>query len=112
MESNKVNIKKVRRVFFALGLLGISRGKQNPLTVSEMFEVCVLPICLYGCENRLLTDSLLQLLENVQAKMGKRLLDLPKHHANLCPLVALGWPSIALTHPQEKAELLSSTYAS
>ena len=28
--------------------------------------------------------------------MGKKILGIPKHHANLCPLVALGWPSMRL----------------
>ena len=65
-ESIESNIKKACR---ALGSLGISHGKQNPLTASEIFEVCVLPVCLYGCENWLLTDPLLQLLE---AEMGKK----------------------------------------
>ena len=28
--------------------------------------------------------------------MGKKILGIPKHHANLCPLIALGWPSMRL----------------
>lgn len=54
---------KESNAFFSLQALGISRGKQNSLTASEAFEVCVLPICLYGAENRLLTDPLVDLLE-------------------------------------------------
>ena len=39
------NINKARRAFFGLGSLGIFHGKQNPLTSSEVFEVCVLSVC-------------------------------------------------------------------
>ena len=74
------NINKARRAFFGLGSLGIFHGKQNPLTSSEVFEVCVLSVCLYGCENWLLTEPLLLTLEAFQAEIGKRILNLPKHH--------------------------------
>ena len=85
------NINKARRAFFGLGSLGIFHGKQNPLTSSEVFEVCVLSVCLYGCENWLLTEPLLLTLE---AEIGKRILNLPKHHSNLIPLIALRWPTM------------------
>ena len=95
-ESIEFNISKARRAFFAQGSLGIYQGKQNPLTASEVFETCVLPVCLYGCENWLLTDPLLALLEDFQSEIGKRILNLPRHHANLCPLIGLQWPSMRL----------------
>ena len=88
------NINKARRAFFGLGSLGIFHGKQNPLTSSEVFEVCVLSVCLYGCENWLLTEPLLLTLEAFQAEIGKRILNLPKHHSNLIPLIALRWPTM------------------
>ena len=50
--------------------------------------------CLYGSENWLLTDPLLHILEAFQAEIRKRILCLPKLHSNLCPLVALKWPSM------------------
>ena len=74
-------------------MLWFSHGKQNPLIASE---VCVLPICLYGCEYWLLTNPLLALLKNFQAEMGRKLLNLPNHCAYLCPLVAFRWPSMRL----------------
>ena len=91
-----------------MGSLGISRGKQNPLTASELFEMCVLPICLYGCENWLLTDSLLQLLENFQAEMEKDARSPQTSLSTGC----FGMAIDALIHPQEKAELLGTIYAS
>ena len=45
------NINKARRAFFAMGSHGIYHGKQNPLTSSEIYNACILPVCLYGCEN-------------------------------------------------------------
>ena len=53
-------------------------------------------MCLYGCENWLLTDPLLALLEDFQSEIGKRILNLPRHHVNLCPLIGLQWPSMRL----------------
>ena len=92
-ESIAYNISKARRSFFASG---ISKRKLNPLCSKEVFEVCSLPICLYGCENWLLTDQLLKPLEDFQAEVGKKILNLPKHHANVSVLVALGWPTMRL----------------
>ena len=88
------NIHKARRAFFATGALGTTKGKLNPLSSSEIVAACVLPVCLYGCENWLLTDPLLQLLENFQAEIGKRILKLPKWQANISVLVALGWSTM------------------
>ena len=88
------NIHKARRAFFATGALGTTKGKLNPLSSSEIVTACVLPVCLYRCENWLLTDPLLQLLESFQAEIGKRILKLPKWQANISVLVALGWPTM------------------
>ena len=60
------NINKARRAFFAIGSHGIYHGKQNPLTSSEIYNACILPVCLYGCENWLLTDPLLTVLSKLK----------------------------------------------
>ena len=99
------NIAKARRAFFALSTKGI-HGKLNPLTSKEMFETCVLPVCLYGAENWILTQNLIKLLEDFQAEIGKRILNIPKHHSNLIPLVALHWPSMRLRILQQKLSFL------
>ena len=67
-ESIAYNISKARRSFFASG---VSKHKLNPLSSKEVFEVCSLSICLYGCENWLLTDQLLKPLEDFQAEVAK-----------------------------------------
>jgi hypothetical protein len=93
-QSITLNINKACRAFFALGSLGIARGNQNPLTADEVFEACTIPICLYGSENWLLTESLLKLLKDFQAEVGKKILRLPKCHTKLSTLIALGWPTM------------------
>ena len=96
VESIANNLDKARRAFFAQQSNGIAHGKQNPLTASEQFQVCVLPVCLYGAENWLLTEPMMIKLEQFQAKFGKKILNIPRHHSNLVPLVALDWPTMRL----------------
>ena len=55
----------------------------------------VIPILLYGCENWILTDPLLDHLEAFQAEMGRRTLKLSKFHSALSTRLALRWPSLA-----------------
>ena len=105
-QSILLNIKKARKAFFALGSLGVYQGKQSPLTSKEVYEVCIVPICLYGSENWLLTDQLLVPLESFQSELGKRILNLPKYHANQCPLIALRWPSMRLRILKRKIRFL------
>ena len=59
-------IKKARRAFFAFGAMGGFQGKLNPISTRCIFETCVVPVLLYGCENWILTDSLLHKLEMFQ----------------------------------------------
>ena len=69
----------INKALFGLGSLRIYHGKQNPLTSSEVVQVHLMPVCLYGSENWLLTGPLLHMLEAFQAEIGKRILNLPKH---------------------------------
>ena len=41
---------KARRAFFSLGSTGVFHSKLNPLSASSIFETCIIPILLYGCE--------------------------------------------------------------
>ena len=68
----------------------------SPLIVSESFEVCVLPACLYGCENWILTALLLETLQHFQAEIAKRILMLPPYHSNLGAHAVISWPSMKL----------------
>ena len=44
------NIGKARKAFFALGNIGAFHGNLNPLSGRSIFETCIMPILLYGCE--------------------------------------------------------------
>ena len=82
---------------------GIAYGKQNPLTSSELYTVCVLPVCLYGSESWVLTEMMIDTIEHFQGDLWKKILNIPKHHSNLIPLVALRWPTMRLRILLQKA---------
>ena len=88
------NIAKARRAYFALGSIGAFQGQLNPLSGRSLFSTFVTPILLYGCENWILSESLLVKLEKFQAEIGRRILCLSKHHADLSTLLGLHWPRI------------------
>ena len=90
------NLAKARRAFFAHHANGIAYGKQNPLTSSELYTVCILPVCLYGFESWVLTETMIDTIENFQGDLGKKILNIPKHHSNLIPLVALRSPTMRI----------------
>ena len=102
-----MNIKKVRKAFFALGSMGIHQGMLNPLTCTEIYEACVVSVCLYGSENWILTEPLLEPLEKFQAEIGKRILNLPKQLSNLTSLITMRWPSMQLRVLKRKLKFLT-----
>ena len=63
-------IKKARRAFFAFGAMGAFHGRLNPLSGRSIYEACVVPVLLFGCENWVLTDSMLHELESFQGEIG------------------------------------------
>ena len=56
--------------------IGAYQGALNPLSERSLFSTFVLPILLYGCENWVLTKSLLSTLEKFQVEIGRRILRL------------------------------------
>ena len=48
-----------------------------------------MPVLLYGCENWILTDGLMEKLEKFQAELAKRILKWPKHFSNTAAIAAL-----------------------
>ena len=72
----KENISKARKAFFAFGKLDAFEGKLNPLSSSSIYMTCVLSVLLYGCETWILDKSMLSLLENFPAEIGRRILKL------------------------------------
>ena len=90
------NISKARKAYFALGSFGIHSNDLSPLIASEIFEVCVLPVCLYGCENWIFAAPLLEPLERFQVEIVKKTLMLPPYHSNLGASAVISWPSMKL----------------
>ena len=89
----------------------------NPLSSKTIIEACVLPVCLSGCTNWILTDNLLKLLERLQAEVGRRVLNLSRFHNKLSPLIGLTWPTMRARILSQKlffflAHLLDTTYTS
>ena len=97
------NLAKARRAVFEQQANGIAYGKQNPLTSRQLYSVCVHPVCLYSSESWLLRESTLATLEKFQGDHGKKILNIPKHHSNLIPLVALKWPTMRLCRKNTQA---------
>ena len=100
-------IKKARRAFFAFGAIGTFHGQLNPISARSIYEVCVLPVLLFGCENWILSDSTLHLLESFQGEIGRRILRLSKHHSTLSTRLALKLPSVTVRVFIRKLSLLS-----
>ena len=73
--------------------MGAFQGELNPLNSRSIYLTCILPILLYGCENWILNDSLLDRLDRIQAWAGKRMLGLTKSHNNTVVPIALDLPS-------------------
>ena len=57
-DSVKININKARRAFFGLGSIGVFHGKLNSLSGSSIFDTCIVPILLFGCETWILDSSI------------------------------------------------------
>lgn len=87
-------VKKARRAFFAYGGLGAFQGQLNPPVGKAIFEACAIPVLLFGCENWVLTEALLELLEGFQGETRKRILKLSKSHSTFAARIALKLPSI------------------
>ena len=81
-------IAKSRRAFF-MHRSQVFEGNLNPLSGRSLFEVCVVPILLCGCENWQLTSTLVCQLESFQGEIGRRILKLTQYHSTFSSRVAL-----------------------
>jgi hypothetical protein len=88
-------IAKSRRAFF-MHRSQAFEGNLNTLSGRSLFEVCVVPILLYGCENWHLTSTLICQLESFQGEIGRRILKLTPYHSTYSSRTALRWPSVAV----------------
>ena len=70
------------------------QGDISPLSSRSVLECCVMPILMYGSENWILTERLMDKLEAFQGELVKRLLKWPKHHSNTAAITALEMPTM------------------
>ena len=75
-KSIEEGIAKARRAFFAYGALRAFGGKLNPLSGKAIYETCVVPVLLYGCESWVLSDTSTTILESFQGEIDRRILRL------------------------------------
>ena len=84
------NVLKARKSFFAYGSMGLFKGDLSPLSGRSMVETCILPILLYGIENRCLTQNSIQMLDSFLGELSKRLLRLPRWYSNTPASIVVG----------------------
>ncbi len=88
------NIVKARRTFFHYGSIGVFQGEISPVSSRSILETCVMPILLYGSENWIMTEGLVDRLEAFQGELAKRVLKWPKHHYNTAAITTLVLPTM------------------
>ncbi len=59
-----------------------------------MSVLLFLHVLLYGCKSWILSNTLTTSLEKLQSEIGRRILGLSNHHADLAPIIELHLPSI------------------
>ena len=84
-KSVEANNDKERKVFFAAGTIGAYQGTLNPLICSTLVLFSM------GLKIGSSQANHCKKLEVFQCQMGKRILRIPKHYANLLPRVVLQW---------------------
>ena len=89
-----------------LGALGAFEGNLNPLTGRAIYEPCGIPILLYGCNNRILTETNIASLESFQNEICRRVLKLSKFYSLLATQLALQYQSITSCLLFQKLSLL------
>ena len=95
LRSVQENITKARKAFFAFGKIEAFQGHLNPLSAISIFESCIIPILLYGCDTWLLDSSTILLLDQFQNEIGRRILKLPKNTSAKVVRICLNFPSMA-----------------
>ena len=84
-------ISKGRRAFNSVAGIGIRKGGITMATSNIIFWTIVVPTTLYGCEMWIMDDPVLELIENFQNYIGKRIQRLHPNTPNICSYYGLGW---------------------
>ena len=92
----------------------------NPLSVCEITDTCVFPVCHYGCENWILMAPLFKIVED---KIGQTVLHLPQqpvrpphsemgHHASNVPPSVITCALIVMSTSHLQARMHLKTISS
>ena len=89
----EANIQKARRPFLNFGSIGTF---QEILVTRLVVETCVVPVLIYGCENWILTERILEHLELVQCIHGTMCDYIQTYIQTLLASNTLMWGSLSL----------------
>ena len=85
-------IVKGRRAFNSISGIGIRKGGITMATCNLIFWSVVVPTTLnYGCELRIMDDVSLDMIEEFQNFIGKKIQPFHPRIPNICSFYALGW---------------------
>ena len=84
-------IVKGRRAFNSISGIGIRKGGITMATCNIIFWSVVVPTTLYGCELWIMNDTSLDMIEDFQNHIGKRIQRFHPKIPNICSFYALGW---------------------
>ena len=84
-------ISKGRRSFNSVAGIGVRKGGITMATCNVIFWSIVVPTTLYGCELWILDDPLLNVIEEFQNYIGKRVQRFHPKVPNVCSYYGLGW---------------------
>ena len=87
--------------------MGALQGLLNPISGRSIYQTCVIPTLLCGCENLVLTDSVLHRLQSFQSEIGHQILKLSGYHSTLSTCLGLRRPSITARTLISKLSLLA-----
>ena len=84
-------VSKGRRAFNSISGIGIRKGGISMFTCNVIFWSVVVPTTLYGCELWIMDDASLNLIEEFQNHIGKRIQRFHPKIPNVCSFYGLGW---------------------
>ena len=84
-------IVKGRRAFNSISGIGIRKGGITMATCNVIFWSVVVPTPLYGCELWIMDDVSLDMIEEFQNFIGKKIQRFHPRISNICSFYALGW---------------------
>ena len=82
-------IAKGRRTFNSVSGIGIRRGGVSMATCNVIFWSVVIPTALYGCELWMMDDASINLIEEFQNFIGKRMQRFHPRIPNVCSFYGL-----------------------